>query len=427
MKRFLFLLLGVTLILSACSGSDPADESSYDPAVHTLQSVILDGAQTLALKERENRQQTLRSTQGITERCDELGKFEGVNYSKLETTGQGGSIIPCFKNIQFWDSQTIYGQYKYQAKPISEPTGDYIPYVPYVWFITDPTGNVHHLPNAPKKGRGFKNEKLIRQYQGKPVYFNSQGFLAALNLETDREEIVINTRIDLKPTVIFTKDNGDHIVYKDQAGGKIRRPDGSVESIWKIDDSWIYYKNPSNDLTYGRGGYLKNMILDATGNITRTGLTVTPVFIETYNANPTIGEPAPPQSISAYGMSQQGCDKINNLIICGTRTLILADTSQDVKEINWTDYETNIGIAGSCVTQNFIYTAGSDKITRINLDLSAFEHVLTNFQPYTLKCLDDNNLIIHGFNTANNEYETFQLLNNVRTMITENISAFIRR
>lgn len=433
-KNSLLLLLCGLWLLSACGENpDPAESSNsnpsttYNPAVHTLANIALDGADTLALKEKtETAGQAVRSLkQGVSERCDELGRIDGAIYSKLKTQGQGGSIAPCFKNIQFWNSETIYGQYNSSFKDSTGAVG----FTEDIWFITDPAGKVHHLPNAPEKGRGFKNEKRIRQYKGKPVYFSHNGFLTSFDLETDEEKIIINTRIDLTPVVFFTKNNGDHIVYKDKAGGKIRRPDGSVESIPEINDSWIYYKNLSNDLTYSRGSYLKNMILDSTSgsiHIWTKALSVTPVALQDWYDNPVIGQPAPLWSLSAYGISNGICEKTNNLIICENRGLILADTSQDVKEIDWTKYETNIGIGGSCVTPNFIYVAGLDKITRINIDLTQFEHVLTNFQTYTLKCLDDNNLIIHGFNTANDEYETFQLLNNVRTMITGNISAFIR-
>lgn len=413
MKRFLYLL-GVTLILSACSGSDPADESSYDPAVHTLQSVILDGAQTLALKERESQRQTLRSTQGIAERCDELGKFEGVNYSKLETTGKSGSITPCFKNIQFWDSQTIYGQYRPDNSTDS------------VWFITDATGKVHHFPNPPKRGTGFKNAKKVRQYQGKPIFLSSTGYLATLNMETDQEETLINTPVG--GFVVIPKNNGEHIVYKDLSGGKIRRPDGSVESVPEINTYNFYYKNLSDDLTYNSVRGFKNMILDATGNILEREASSVPVALQAYYDESPIG--VPPPGNPGYSGSMETCDRSGNLLICESayvKGFLLADSSQDMMEINWfADFQIYGDNPQVCLTESFIYISAGNKITRINKDLSASEPVFTDFQTYTLTCLGDNNLIMHGFNEINFQYETFQLTGNIRTMITENISTFIR-
>lgn len=423
MKGFLFLL-GVTLLLVACSDSDPADDSrqsGYDPAVHTLQSVILDGAQTLALKERESQQQPLHSTQGIAERCDELGKLEGVIYSQLETKGQGGNITPCFKNIQFWDSQTIYGQYR------PDNSGD------SVWFITDPTGKVHHFPNAPKKGLGFKNSKRIGQYQGKPLFLNPHSYLATLNMETDEEETLINTPVG--GFVVIPKNNGEHIVYKDLSGGKLRRPNGSAESVPEINNYNFYYKNSSGDLTYRgtggvAGGGFHNMILDATGNILERAAPSVPVALQAYYDESPIG--VPPPSNPGYSGSMETCERSDNLMICesaysGVKGFLLADSSQDIKEINWNQFGLYGDNPRACLTENFIYIAIGNQITRINKDLSAFEPVLTDFQTYTLTCLGDNNLIMHGFNEINYQYETFQLTGNIRTMITENISAFIRR
>lgn len=420
MKRFLFLP-SVALLLATCSGSDPADysqQSSYNPAIHTLQSVILDGAQTLALKERETRAGQ-RSTQGIAETCDELGRLDGVNYSQLETKGQGGSIVLCFKNIQFWDSQTIYGQYRPDNSTDS------------VWFITDATGKVHHFPNAPKKGSGFKNGKRIGKYQGKPLFLNPNSYLATLNMETGEEETLINTPVGR--FVVIPKNNGDHIVYKDLSGGKIRRPDNSVENIPEINSYNFYYKNPSGDLTYtgsggiGGGGF-KNMIMDASGNILERAASSIPIAYQEWLE--TIGVPAP--TVPWYSGSMETCERSDNLMICespysGVKGFILADSSQDMMEINWF----SLGIYGdnprACLTESFIYVAMGNQITQINKNLSASEPVLTDFQTYTLTCLNDNNLIMHGFNEINFQYETFQLTGNIRTMITENISAFIRR
>ena len=108
---YIFALLIFSLfLLIACNNSDPAvdnaenqnAEAPYNPKIHTLKSINLNNATILALKEREE-PVTRQVQQSIAERCDELGKMDGVNYSALETTGKdNANLTPCFKNVHFW-------------------------------------------------------------------------------------------------------------------------------------------------------------------------------------------------------------------------------------------------------------------------------------------------------------------------------------
>lgn len=440
-KSFIFLLLIV--LLSACNTDDPAEipgenptPGIYDPAVHTLEQIELEGVQTLVLKKVEVAPAQSRiANQSVFERCDELGTLDNAVYEKIPVHG---NQTPCFKNVHFWDGKpgTIFGQYRPSDSSLD------------VWFITDAAGKVHHLPKAPKKDAGFKNDKKIREYKGKPVYLTQEDFLATFDMTSDREETVIASRVGR--FVVIPKNNGDHIVYTDLTGGKIRRPDGSIEDLSKsvfteqgirgaVNLTNNFYKNSSNDLTYKQSccqsGYV-NMIFDATGDILETAASGVPVALQEW-LDGLGGEGGPPGCSLPYLGS---CERDNNLLFCeshysyGTviKGFLLADSSQDIKEIKWWE----LGISGvnpaACLTRSFIWYAAGDILNKINKDLSASEEVLSGFNIYTLQCLDDNNLIIHGLNTDNFEYETFQLTitddssDNLRTMITENISEFIK-
>jgi hypothetical protein len=419
MKKILVFLSICLFLLIGCSGSDPASEQSagnpnapapYNPDIHILQSIALPVSQILALKEREEATEA-RTINSINERCDELGQLDGVSYSKLETLGKdNASLVPCFKNVEFWKDSIIYGQYR------PDNTTD------SVWFITDQLGGVHHLPNTPKKGLGFKNNKRIRQYKGKPVYLNTESHLTAFNIETDEEETIINTPVG--HFVVIPKNNGEHIVYNDLAGGKIKRPDGQIDNISEINTYKFFYKNKSNDLTYVQSSYFNNMIFDATGSIIERAATGVPEAFQDWLGQTDTPLPRGPVLLSA--MSE--CDKTDNLLICGNRGFWTGDSSRDIKEINWS---ADFGIGGAnpktCLTDGFIYYAAGEVLSKINRDLSASEDILTGFEIQVLKCPADNNLIIHALNKDNFEYEIFQLNGNLRTMITEDISYFITK
>lgn len=415
----LFFLLCLAVFLSAC-GTNPADTElkkiSLDPTndaapiVQMLESVEISHAETLVLKKVEvesNQSRTPR--QSVWERCDELGTLDNAVYNKIPLQG---NQTPCFKNVHFWQPGMIFGQYSPSDSS------------PDVWFITDSNGKVHHLPKAPKKDRGFKNDKIIRKYKGKPVYLTQEDFLTGFDMSSDEEEIVIESRVGRY--VILPKNNGDHIVYTDLVGGKIKRPDGSVDEILYVDLSGSFYKNPGNDIGYTSSLGFLNIIFDATGDILEKQASAVPVELQEYFDGPIESGSVPPKGPTRPAWGLTDCERDENFILCGDRGFMLADSSQDIKEIDW--YE--LGVSGAnpeaCLTDNFIYYAAGETLHKINKDLSASEEILTDFSVYTLQCLNDDNLIIHGLNAANSQYETFQLNGNIRTMITEDIAQFIR-
>lgn len=409
-NNLLLIIFASVFFLSACGTDDPAkeivDQSPYNPAIHTLEAIILNGAQNLVLKEVSVGEDGKILTAGVQSRCDELGKLEGVTYSKIEIRGQG-SATPCFRNVGKWKDGIIFGQYRFE-----DSTSD-------VWFITDSNGKVHHLPKAPIKDRGFKNDKIIREYNGKPAYLNQDHFLTAFDMESDEEETVIETHVGR--FLVIHKLNGDHIVYNDLAGGKRRKPDGSIDEINEINTYKTFYTNQSNDLQYIASMRFKNFILDETGDIIERAATAVPVAFQKWMG--TIGVAYPNGPIFSSGI--ENCEKTDDLMLCGDKGFLIPDSSQDVVAINWIQFQVAGASPISCLTDDFIYMAAGEKLTKINRDLSAYEHILTGFAIYTLQCPADDNLIIHGLNTATFQYETFQLSGNIRTMITENITSWI--
>lgn len=421
MKK-LFIFICLAALLAAC-GVDPADtdivkitpepdstnDASAVSAPSFLESVEIGAAQTLVLKKVELQPNLSRTTkQSVAERCDELGTLDNAVYNKIPLQG---NQTPCFKNVHFWDPGMIYGQYR-----PSDTSPD-------VWFITGANGKVHHLPGVPKKDRGFKNDKIIRKYQGKPTYLTQDDFLAVFDMSTDQEENLIESRVGR--FVVIPKINGDHIFYTDLMGGKRRRPDGSIDEIPELNETKSFYRNPSNDLGYTTWSRFKNFLLDASGDVFK------PTFDASGNVLPTWLRGLPRASPVAadggpYPSPLSLCEKDENLLICEDRGFVLADSSQDLKEINWQE----LGISGdnstACLMDGFIYYAAGSSIHKIVKDLSASEEILTDFSVYTLQCPADNQLIIHGLNVANSQYETFQLNGNIRTMITEDIAQFIR-
>lgn len=425
MKKILFLLLLVAFALPACDAPDPAEipkegsgPGDTDPVVHTLESLEISGLRTLVLKKVEIIPDQSRATsQSVFERCDELGTLDNTVY---EPVPLHGNQTPCFKNVHFWDGGpgAIFGQYR-----PSDLSTD-------VWFITGEDGKVHHLPGMPQKDQGFKNDKRIRKYKGKPVYLTREDFLASFDMSSDSEEIIIASRVGRY--VVIPKNNGDHIVYTDLTGGKIKRPDGSIEDIpYFVNLTRGFYKNQSDDIGYiGLG--CRNLTFDASGDILEKQASAVPVALQEWLDNAVTGtsEPRCPGLFMVGGTG--ACDRDNDLLLCGANGFLLADSSQDVKEINWSEF----GISGAnpqaCLTDSFIWRAAGGALHKISRDLSASEEILTGFSIYNLQCVDDNTLIIHGLNTVSFEYETFQLTvtdhssDNIRTMITENISQFIR-
>lgn len=439
MKNIL-IILSMIWILSGCGGSSPAgDTNSVGISLAVaIENIDLNGANVLALIETESGASNSPSsnspsfngisTQSISERCDELGRLDGVIYSGLEIINRGGAnITPCFSNVHYLTGDSIYGQYR--------PDVDGF----YVSFITDSNGKVHHLQKHPRKTTGFKSDKLIRQYKGKPLYLNSDSFLTSLNLVTGEEEEIINNPVG--HFVILNKNNGENIIYHDLGGGHVIRPNGGIEDIPEINSSRFYYKNGSEDLGYVSTMKFRNMIFNADGSINdNTGIpamySAIPVAYEAFITDASGSLPNPINTAPVIGTSMVTCERSENLLICDGNYLkayVIARSDEDIEEINWCDYEhCNQSKTLMCVNNNYIYFYSSNivdswRLTQINRDLSSFEHIITNIDIDKLTCLSDGKLLISGQNidTAVNENFHFDPVSKIKTMITEPISDFI--
>jgi len=444
MKIILIVSGIIFTVLSGCGGSSPAGNSAGIPLTVAIGTIDLGGADILALKEKEDTGGASgvsgfgrASGQSVSERCDELGRLDGVTYSGLEIRNRGGdNIKPCFKNVHYLTGDSIYGQYR------PDISSD------YVSFITDSNGKVHHLSKHPKKSTGFKSDKLIRQYKGKPLYLNSEGYLTSLNLETGEEEELINAPVG--HFVILNKDNGENIVYHDLGGGHVIRPDGGIENIPEINASRFYYKNGSEDLGYAASMKFRNIIFNADGSINdNTGIpamySAIPVAYEAFITDPSGSLPDPINTAPVIGTSMVTCTRSENLLLCDGNYLkayVIAGSNEDIKEIQWFNY----GVLANpriCLTQDFIYAYSEydakqiidgqevsvfyRRLTQIKRDLSVFENIINNIDMERLTCLNDGKLLINGRNTDTsiNERFHFDPVNRIKTMITEPVSEFI--
>jgi len=423
----ILLSIGVVFLLD-CGSSNPAsDGTGTTQASAVVQSIDLAGASVLALEEKEEGLAASYSPGfnrvSASERCDELGRLDGVTYSGLDIKDKnGGSLMPCFKNVHFIQGDMIYGEYS------QDPEED------YVSFITDSAGKVHHLPGRPKKSTGFKSDKLIRQYKGNPVYLDSEGFLTSFDFATDEEDRIFNGTVG--HFVIIPKNTGEHIVYHDLGGGHILRPNGGIEDIPEINTSRFYYRNESNDLTYINTMKFRNFIFDADGFILDRSASAIPIAEKDFYENPVTGVPPPSSPLVTTSMS--ACEISGNLMICEGLYLegyILAGSDEDVKKIKWCEYGNCSGLNPlACVNNEYIYyyssnntAVPSQQLTQINKDLSVFENVITNIVINALTCLEDGRLLISGrnINTFLDEKFHFEPALRIKTMITEPISEFI--
>jgi hypothetical protein len=417
MKNLLIFLIFGLFLLFGCS-SDPADtnKSTYNPAVHTLEKIEgLDGSKTLVLSAMEPEalpapqnammgDKTINSA--IPPQCDEIGEISGGRYQKLPLQG---SITPCFKKFRRWrkGGNAVYGQYT----PF-DSTED-------VWFITDEQGKVHHLPGAPSKDNGFKNERMIRKLNGHPVYLNQLRRLVKFNLTTDKEEYVIDDTVAVGRFVVIDKpSDGEHIVYTDLTGGQRKKPSDDVDRLAELDTYKFFFKNPSGDLTYIASSYFKRMIFDATGNITDRAASAVPVeFEEWLNGGQGVAMPTGP----VFGGSLEDCEMSENLMICGVKGFVIKDSTADIEEVNWNVFEIYGSTPQVCLQETYIYFAAGDKLTKITRDLSSFEHIITGEEINELSCLADGNLLIK---TPERTYQ-FDPVNRITTILPDSISGFV--
>ena len=410
MKTSLFSLMiclffPLSFVLQACDGSSPASNDKNDPyipEIHTLEKIELpEASTTLVLASRDIQASSVMKTlnNGVQSRCEALGSLEGASYQELTTHG---NLTPCFKNIRRID-HWIYGQYR-----PDDSSND-------VWFITDSVGNVHHLPEAPAQALEFSNVGRIKKLNSRPAYLNQQKNLVSWNFETKEEDTVIPEPVGRWTSIV--KSNGEHIFYTNLEGGQRMKPDKSIERLTELDACKLFYPNKSNDLEYVSEMRFKRMLLDADGIITDRAASAVPVAYEAWLG--TVGEPMPDSPV----ISSVDCVLDDGLLLCGEKGYLVNESGEDMVGIDWSE---NFEVYGDnpniCLSTNYIYFSAGSKLTQIDRDLSAFEHVLTGYDIRDLKCLGDGNLLIK---TSDQTFE-FDPVNKLRTIIPASISSLVK-
>lgn len=423
MKIYLYFFIAAAVMLAAsCDDSSPAgsDPAQYNPTVHKLEKIELNGAETLALSPADT---PVYSGFKIASQpsCDDLGELKGAIYERLGFIPGNTEFTPCFKNVGFWKDGAIFGQYRPADSSLD------------VWFVTDEAGNVHHLPGMPYKDSGFKNGKRIRLYKDKPVYLTPEKRLATFDMSTDEETEL--TDYAVWRYAVLRRVDGDHLVYQDIDGaGKRIRPTGATEALGAINNASIFYANESQDLEYNAGMYLKRIVFSQEGEIVSDASTVVPVAYAEW-LNGAIGEPMPTGPI--FSSSMGSCEKLENIMICGGKGYVIADSSADMREVNWCDFG-HCGILAetqtSCINNNdiFFYSQNTpaygegQKITKINRTLTDYLNIFTNVIISELACSDDGGILVKGYNIDTENGEEFHYKNSIKTFLTAPVSEFIR-
>jgi len=404
----LFIISIALAILSAC-GSSPAgndENSTYNPSIHTLEIIEgLDATQTLVLASSDSQASTSRALRnnGVSGRCDELGEVDAGTYRRIPTHG---NLNPCFKGIRRWKGNIIYGQYRPDDSSLD------------VWFITDSSGNVRHLPRAPRKGAGFKNGHIIKEFQGKPAYLDYLSRLVVLDMESGFEETVINDAVG--HFVVLTRTDGDHVFYTDLSGGQRKKPDLNVERLTELDAKKFFFEDESGDLAYlENSNYFRRMLVDSGGLITDKVASAVPAAYQDFLDNGQPGD-VPPNG-PLFNGSLEGCSKEGGLMICGTKGFRV-DSSGDLGEINWNTFQIFGTNPMTCLSRDYIYFSAGDKLTQINSNLLAFEHVITDETIEQLACLESGDLLIK---TGSQAYQ-FDPVNKIKTILPSTVSEFIQ-
>lgn len=408
MSRIFPALLCLCLFFAGCGG-DPADGgSSYDPSIHKLSKIELNGAETLALSPTE-----VAESPGFQlsspPSCDDLGELKGAIYERLGFIPGNDTFKPCFKNVGFWKDGAIFGQYR-----PADSSDD-------VWFVTDEEGNVHHLPGTPRRDYGFKNEKRVRLYKGKPVYLNNENKLTSFDMSMDEEAELTSGAV--RRYVVLNRQDGEHLVYQDADGaGKRIKPAGLTEVLGAINDAPIFYANESEDLEYNKGVYLKRVIFDASGAVMDDSSTVVPQAYAEWLGS--VGEPMPTGPI--FSSSVGDCEKLENVMICGSKGYVIADSSVDIQEVDWNQFEIYGENHIVILCDQGIYFAAGDKITEVQSTIDAHLHIIENISTTDLACSNDGGILVKGYNADFGNEEEFHYKDAVKTFLTAPISEFIR-
>jgi len=414
LKLFTFIIL---LFLFSCA-EDESSDSNTDSTSDTLliagsnilKSINLDGITTLALKPRaiqvnNYRSVSQKSLNQAPEICNELGAIEGDQYTELTVEG----ATPCFSEVEIWKAGHIYAKYFLEDQTTDTPTK--------YSFITDASGDVHHLPGHPKKKNSFKKSKIVDTYNGKPVYINHQGKLVSFDISTDAETILIDEAITNYS--IKEYNNGSHFIVDATSGVKQIKPDKSEKSLieltkgeWYHIDNSIQYQ-PNNSAEY------KNLKFDSSGDIIDRpcidimNCTAIPetmeLFINDYSAYLALGigsgMPHAPYRIDSTSNCTNNMIDGQRLLVCNGKAYIIRGINYDLKELNWCKYghcSLNSWLTIEiCTTQSYIYFYGESdtwggRLTRINDSTIQYDHILDTYQITDLECISDSEVIAVG-------------------------------
>lgn len=364
--------------------------------------------------------------------CYEIGVMDGVNYNRLDTEGD---FTACFKNVNTWQGNQLYGEYRRL-----DVTSDC-----WHFFITDEAGAVHYLPlkiedtsepgyyfcesTKPKKDGGFANEKLIRPYDGKPAYLRENNQLVYYDLAANEEVVIVECPVSR--FLVMPQSDGDHMVYTGLYGGKRIKPDGSVDDIPEISARQFFYRIPGGDMGYMRAHdqSIRNMWWDGDGNIDLPDITLTTSQGEVWTWDSRVVPPIM-QTITEHIEAPLGVwpeIKIYNSMpylnrlgdfIVGAE-IQLTDRTTDIKTVKWCN---DLGICGGphhiALINYFLYAAStapidndpsntSNKLYQVNKDLSEVVMLIDRFQVSQMSAMDNELLLITGYNLTTGQNETF--------------------
>jgi len=383
--------------------NDPTGDSDpiVTPEDNILRSINLTGITVLALKPRiiqinNYRSQSIyKSYSQAPEICEEMGSIEGDQYTELITEG----ATPCFSDVEIWKNGHVYGKYRVQDQS-SDTTYS---------FVTDASGDVHHLPGHPKKKNSFKGSKRVDTHNGKPVYINYQNKLVSFDASTDTEMPLVNEGITNYS--IKSYDDGYHFIIDASTGVKRIKPDKSEEIIPEITKgSW---HDIGDSVQYVTGGYFKRMIFDSSGDIIdRVGYSNPEamwLFINDYPAFLELGLGGGlPKGISFSGSLSDCSDNMissQRVMVCNGKAYKVKDATQDLQEVIWIDYGhpafDSWETVKLCTTELYLYfysqsILNGDRLTRINNLTDEFQDILNTHKLTDLECISDSELVIIG-------------------------------
>jgi hypothetical protein len=414
LKPYLLLYIAVLAIITlysmSCGNSNPAETETTTPTSQTtpieqLATISLDSAAILALKPLAASTDQ-KQTQAASNDCNELGKMNGSHFQSIQTTGVKNL---CFRGVGFYAHNKIYGSY---ASGGSER-----------WFITDSNGKVHHLPEKPKTRRGFKNDKLIKEYKGKPAYVTNNGHIVTFDLSTDTEEIVFEA-FDNKPVrefVVLPKSDGDHLIFDTNEGVKRQKPDGSREDMTELNyaSQPSYFKN-GGSLYYVSPWGGKYFVLDGEGLIIDGAAEGAPVEFDTWLRTTDTPKPKAPnidtddcQRLTLPGKSIMICNSCPTCLNPQTYNKIyrVPAIDKDIETVDlWAEYNGyNDNYTQACGGE-VLFFLGGDKLTVFD-DIGKTSQVATDqYQINKLWCVSDSEVFFEGRDISDDSIKTVKVI-----------------